>query len=103
MSFYQPVQLVGTVTAISGILVLALPIPIVVENFAAFYEDQKKLEVFLHRETWIKNCEMYSYLEKFSILENVAAGSNGRETVEKKQKRCHYWFPAALISPGIMM
>ena len=46
MSFYQPVQLVGTVTAISGILVLALPIPIVVENFAAFYEDQKKLEVF---------------------------------------------------------
>ena len=33
-------QLVGVACAVSGVLVLALPIPIVVENFAAFYDDQ---------------------------------------------------------------
>ena len=30
----------GSCCGVSGILVMALPIPIVVENFAAFYDDQ---------------------------------------------------------------
>ena len=39
-------KLVGCACAVSGVLVMALPIPIVVENFAAFYDDQKLQQVF---------------------------------------------------------
>ena len=35
---------VGSFTAVCGVLVMALPIPIVVDNFADYYSEQKKLE-----------------------------------------------------------
>ena len=34
--------MVGSFTAVCGVLVMALPIPIVVENFGAYYMEQKK-------------------------------------------------------------
>ena len=42
-SFHHPPQ-VGSFTAVCGVLVMALPIPIVVDNFADYYSEQKKLE-----------------------------------------------------------
>ena len=36
--------MVGSFTAVCGVLVMALPIPIVVDNFADYYSEQKKLE-----------------------------------------------------------
>ena len=37
-------KLVGSACAVSGVLVMALPIPIVVDNFGSYYAEQKKLE-----------------------------------------------------------
>ena len=37
-------KLLAAMTAVCGVLVMALPIPIVVDNFADYYQEQKKIE-----------------------------------------------------------
>ena len=40
----------GTCTAVCGVLVMALPIPIIVKNFGKIYEDQQKKDKQLKRK-----------------------------------------------------
>ena len=49
-----PGKLLGAFCAVCGVLVMALPIPIVVDNFADYYSEQKKLEAMaLKREAQV--------------------------------------------------
>ena len=66
-------KLIGSLCAVCGILVMALPIPIVVDNFADYYQEQKKLEAaemkaeFLHSH-WSRSNEALLPLVASSAL-----------------------------------
>jgi len=52
-------KVVGSCCAVCGVLVMALPIPIVVDNFADYYSEQKKLEAKeLKKEAQAKQIEL---------------------------------------------
>lgn len=62
--------MVGVACAVSGVLVLALPIPIVVENFAAFYDDQKFQQLLQEK----KEAHMEDIIHQYAAQGTELAG-----------------------------
>ena len=61
-------KLIGTFCAISGVLVMSLPIPIITENFEKFYKEQHKKEKASKRKHRLKSAKKQ---EESARLEEV--------------------------------
>ena len=62
-------KIIGSMCAVCGVLVMALPIPIVVDNFADYYSEQKKLEANeMKKEAQAKQAKMDEAAEQVANL-----------------------------------
>ena len=76
-------KLVGSMCAVSGVLVMALPIPIVVDNFGNYYAEQKKIEAKeLKKEAQEKQAKVDKVAEKVANHGLVDMLSSKRGTIK---------------------
>ncbi|CAH8491145.1 unnamed protein product [Dicrocoelium dendriticum] len=63
-------KLIGSVCCICGVLVVGLPIPIIVNNFAAFYQDQARREKLFRQK---ESAEMHSRMSSRNYTRKSSA------------------------------
>ena len=66
-------KLIGTFCAISGVLVMSLPIPIITSNFEKFYKEQNKKEKAAKRKHRLRLAKKQEEQSR-----DEARGSGGR-------------------------
>ena len=81
-------KLIGTFCAISGVLVMSLPIPIITENFEKFYKEQNKKEKAAERKRRLVMAKTTESKARLAEVENLVLDQMDKEEklVEEKEE-----------------
>lgn len=77
-------KIIGMITGVCGVIVIALPIPIVVNNFGLFYEEQKRKEKSLKRQKALKELKDSEHSGQGSYLKVTIRDPLGLDDAKEK-------------------
>jgi len=80
-------KLVGTMCAVSGVLVMSIPIPIIVSNFQEFYRVQKLNASAAARKKLLEKNKVKEEEERVTELEGEMVRRDENARVERKRRR----------------
>ena len=101
-------KIVGSCCAVCGVLVIALPIPIIVNNFAEFYKNQMRREKAMRRRENLEKARRSAGVpfgtssSDVNLRDNLAKSMEMAEMVRDQGSQKHQHHPSLTTSATIL-